>query len=288
MIICKTREELKTALADLDGSVALVMTMGALHDGHLSLVRAARSAADHVVVSIYVNPLQFAPGEDYETYPRDLDADVATLKSIEADPEGNGRSVDVVFAPSDDEMYPRVPLVRIDPGPVAKIFEGKTRPTHFAGVLQVVHKVFNLVKPDVAFFGQKDAQQLALIRTMVTDLDMPLEIRAVPIKRGEDGLALSSRNGYLSPEERQQALALSASLRAGAEAAAAGASQEKVVSRVRELLEAAPGVRVDYVTLVHPDTFVEFAPGDAGEGLIALAAWVGPTRLIDNWEVQIG
>lgn len=189
--LTRTKTELKDALSNLEGDVALVMTMGALHDGHLSLVRAAREAAPNVVVSIFVNPLQFGPNEDFEAYPRDLEADLELLDTV---------GVDVVYAPEVEDVYPRTTLVRIDPGPVAAIFEGKTRPTHFAGVLQVVHKVFNLVQPDVAFFGQKDAQQLALIRTMVADLDMPLEIRAVPIKREESGLAMSSRNTYLSEE----------------------------------------------------------------------------------------
>ena len=178
--VARTKAELATALASLEGTSALVMTMGALHEGHLALVRAAREAADNVVVSIFVNPLQFGPDEDYEEYPRDLAADLALLGTV---------GVEAVYAPEAAEVYPREPLVRIDPGPVAALLEGKTRPTHFAGVLQVVHKVLNLVRPDMAFFGQKDAQQLALVRTMVADLDMPVEIRAVPIERDVDGLA---------------------------------------------------------------------------------------------------
>ena len=159
--LIRTKSELRGALDQLSGSVALVMTMGALHEGHLSLVRAAKEAADHVVVSVFVNPLQFGPDEDFDSYPRQLDADIALLDTV---------GVDLVFAPEESEMYPREPLVRIDPGPIATVYEGETRPIHFAGVLQVVHKVLNLVRPDVAFFGQKDAQQLALIRTMVADL----------------------------------------------------------------------------------------------------------------------
>lgn len=262
------------------------MTMGALHDGHLSLVRAARDAAQHVVVSIYVNPLQFAPGEDYEAYPRDLEADVRALASVTR-PDGS-EAVDVVFAPTDEQMYPREPLVRINPGPVATVYEGKTRPTHFAGVLQVVHKVFNLVRPDMAFFGQKDAQQLALVRTMVADLDMPLEIRSVPIKRGEDGLALSSRNAYLSDADHVHALQLSGALRIGVTAAQSGASAQTTLTTVRSALELADCLKVDYVALVHPDTFLAFEEGETGAGLLVLAAWVGQTRLIDNMEVHIG
>ncbi|MCI7551315.1 MAG: pantoate--beta-alanine ligase [Actinomycetaceae bacterium] len=275
----KTRAELRDTLNELDGTRALVMTMGALHEGHLSLVRAAKEAADHVIVSIYVNPLQFAPGEDFEAYPRDLDADVALLDTV---------GVSVVFAPSDSEMYPHAPLVRIDPGPVAKVFEGKTRPTHFAGVLQVVHKVFNLVQPDVAFFGQKDAQQLALIRTMVRDLDMPLEIRSVPIKREGDGLAMSSRNTYLTPNEHAQALALSRSLRAGERAAMNGADALESIDAARRELGAADGVKIDYLTGVNPNTFEEIRDRSyTGPVLLAVAAWVGKTRLIDNLEVNV-
>lgn len=275
MIIATTREELGKALADLDGRIGLVMTMGALHEGHLSLVEAARAESDHVVVSIYVNPLQFGPGEDFEAYPRDLEADVALLDGV-----------DVVFAPTDDEMYPREPLVRIDPGPVATILEGKTRPTHFAGVLQVVHKVFNLVRPHAAWFGQKDAQQLALIHTMVADLNMPLEIKAVPIKREESGLAMSSRNQYLSDVEREQALGLSRGLQSGREVAESGASASEVLAAARASIDGAEGVKLDYLKLVDRETFVSL--DSDGEGLLVVAAWVGSTRLIDNMEVTVG
>lgn len=275
MIIARTREELRNALADLGGRIGLVMTMGALHDGHLSLVKAAREDSDHVVVSIYVNPLQFGPGEDFEAYPRDLDADVALLDGV-----------DVVFAPTDEEMYPRTPLVRIDPGPVATILEGKTRPTHFAGVLQVVHKVFNLVRPHAAWFGQKDAQQLALIRTMVADLDMPLEIKSVPIKREESGLAMSSRNQYLSDVEREQALGLSRALGEGKNVADAGGSASEVLATAREAIAEAEGVKLDYLELVDRETFVSLESD--GEAVLVVAAWVGSTRLIDNMEVTVG
>lgn len=278
MKLVKTKDELRQSVAKLDGSVALVMTMGALHEGHLSLVHAAKEAADHVVVSIFVNPLQFAPNEDFDAYPRTLEADLALLA-----PAG----VDLVFAPEETAIYPRMPLVRIDPGPVAKILEGKTRPTHFAGVLQIVHKVFNLVRPDLAFFGQKDAQQLALIRTMVDDLDMPLEIRAVPIKREADGLAMSSRNSYLSAAERKDALTLSRALVRGREKALTGANVTQIEAAVRDELAACSGVKIDYVELVDPATFLALAPDHHGSALIVLAAWVGNTRLIDNCEVQV-
>lgn len=279
MRICTTRKELNDALAELKGTRGLVMTMGALHDGHLSLVRAASEVSDHVVASVYVNPLQFGPGEDFDSYPRNLERDCDLLEAA---------GVAVVYAPSDDEMYPRTPLVRIDPGPMAVVYEGKTRPTHFAGVLQVVHKVFNIMRPDFAFFGQKDAQQLALIKTMVADLDMPVEIRAVPIAREESGIAMSSRNLYLSGVEREHALGLSRALRAGAEAALAGETAVVVRETARESLAGAPGVRMDYLDLVDPETFVPLDDDATGPALLVTAAWVGTTRLIDNLEVTVG
>lgn len=287
MKICTTKHELAQALEQLEGSKSLVMTMGALHEGHLSLVKAAQEAADHVIVSIYVNPLQFAPGEDYEAYPRDLAADIAQLETVKRE-GAEEPSVEVVYAPEDRDIYPREPLVRINPGPVATVFEGKTRPTHFAGVLQIVHKVFNLVRPDVAFFGQKDAQQLALIRTMVADLDMPVRIEAVPIKRDASGLALSSRNQYLSGEERAVALELSAALRDGVQAADRGAAAAEVLAAATDRIRGVCGIRLDYLALVHADTFVPFEDGQTGAGLLVVAAWVGNTRLIDNMEVGIG
>ena len=195
-----TREELAAALSALEGSVALVMTMGALHRGHLELVRQAHELADHVVVTIFVNPTQFAPGEDYDAYPRTLDADMEALSTVGAD---------VVWAPSNDDAYPVPATTRIDAGPVAHILEGATRPTHFAGVALVVTKALNLIRPEVALFGQKDAQQLAVIRTFVRDLDIPVRIQGVEIVRDSDGVALSSRNQYLSDAQREHARALS-------------------------------------------------------------------------------
>lgn len=277
MIVSRTRTELRAARATLPGTTALVMTMGALHEGHLSLVRAAKDRAEHVVVSIYVNPLQFGLGEDFESYPRDLDADLALL----ADEGG----VDLVFAPSDTEMYPREPLVRIDPGPVGARLEGATRPGHFAGVLQVVAKVMNLVRPQIALFGQKDAQQLALIATMVADLDLGVEIVPVPIARDDDGVARSSRNAYLSPEERVRARALSQALEAGTRAAGGGPGI--VYDAAAGVLSQAPDVRLDYLVLVDPETFIDVRH-DATFGLLAVAAWVGTTRLIDNALVDFG
>lgn len=271
-----TKKELRERLRDANGTVGLVMTMGALHDGHLRLVEAARRDSDLVVVSIYVNPLQFAPDEDFDTYPRDLDKDLALLGDA-----------DIVFAPSDDEMYPREPLVRIDPGAVATDFEGRTRPTHFAGVLQVVAKVLSVVRPDRAYFGQKDAQQLALITTMAADLDLGVDIVPVPIVRDQDGLALSSRNAYLSETDRAAALALVGALTAAKDAAAGGASPAEAEQILNETLASAGGVSVDYATIVSPETFHRVS-STARNGLAIVAARVGTTRLIDNMEVSFG
>lgn len=252
------------------------MTMGALHAGHRRLVDAAVEQCDTVVVSIYVNPLQFAPNEDFDKYPRQLEKDLELLQDV-----------DIVFAPSDEEMYPREPLVRVDPGEVATRFEGETRPTHFAGVLQVVLKVLNLVRPHRAYFGQKDAQQLALIRTMVADLDVRTEIVAVPIVRDEDGLALSSRNTYLTGEDRAVALGLVGALTAARGAAASGATPAEAEKILFDTLSANDAVNVDYATIVNPDTFQPVS-SNAKQGLAVVAARVGTTRLIDNLEVSFG
>ena len=195
-ILTHTRAQLAEALAKLPGTKALVMTMGALHNGHLQLVREARQLADHVIVTIFVNPTQFAPSEDYDAYPRTLDADMDALETVGAD---------LVWAPAPQDVYPTPATVTIDPGPIARVLEGKTRPTHFAGVALVCTKVVNLVRPDVALYGQKDAQQLAVLRTVFTQLDIPVRVHPVPIVRAEDGVALSSRNQYLSDDERIRA-----------------------------------------------------------------------------------
>ena len=255
--------------------------MGALHDGHRALIRRAHEVAGAVVVSIFVNPLQFGPNEDFSRYPRHLDADL-TICAEEA--------VAVVFVPAPEVMYPREPLVTIDPGPMARTLEGVTRPGHFAGVLTVVTKLFNLVRPDVAVFGQKDAQQLALVRRLVADLDLSVRIEAQPTVREADGLALSSRNRYLTDAERQTAVVLSRALMAGASQAAAGA--DTVRDRARQVLEDAsradPPLRLDYLALVDPATFAEVAEDYRGEALLAVAAYVGITRLIDNQPLTVG
>lgn len=257
------------------GDVALVPTMGALHEGHLSLVREARRHASHVVVSIFVNPTQFAPGEDYEQYPRTLEADVEKLSQVGAD---------VVFAPSARTMYPSKTQVTIDPGPLAEILEGASRPTHFAGVCQIVAKLFNLVRPAVAVFGQKDAQQLAIIRHMVTDLSYPIEIICAPIVREENGLALSSRNTYLNQDERAQAVMLSRALFEGAKSDTP-AQQVAITSQI--LQEA--GIEPEYVEVVTTDGFdvlSEESKPVMQDVTLLVAARIGSTRLIDNVTIR--
>ncbi|MFO7250239.1 MAG: pantoate--beta-alanine ligase [Actinomycetes bacterium] len=280
LIIARDRSELAEARAKLgltggpgSPTLALVPTMGALHEGHLSLIRLARKHADLVAVSIFVNPLQFGPGEDYDRYPRTFDADVAACRA-----EG----VNLIFAPSAEVMYPPDRQVGVSSGRMGTIVEGRFRPGHFDGVLTVVLKLFNLIRPDVAIFGQKDAQQLAMIRRMVTDLDVPVRIIGAPIVREPDGLAMSSRNRYLSPEEREIALALSRALREGA----ARRTPAEIVAATRAVLDAAP-LQVDYVVLADPATFEEVGEDHVGEAVLAVAARVGTTRLIDNVTVTL-
>lgn len=273
-IVAHTRQELAEAMDSMGGTVGLVMTMGALHSGHLQLVREARQRADVVVTTIFVNPLQFGAGEDLDRYPRTLEADVKLLAEA---------GVDIVYAPSEEVVYPYGrPQVSIDPGPMGTVLEGETRPGHFAGVLQIVAKMFNLIDPDFAVFGQKDTQQLALVRQMVRDLDFNVEIVAVPVQRDLDGLAISSRNAYLSDEEREAALALSAALSLGMRTAAAVGSAKAVLAATREYLEAAPGIRIDYVALVDPMTMIDAVDAGATTAALLVAAWVGKTRLIDS------
>ncbi|MFI6736109.1 pantoate--beta-alanine ligase [Nonomuraea sp. NPDC050451] len=268
LIVARGREDLVKARRG--GEVALVPTMGALHEGHRSLIRQARVRADQVVVSIFVNPLQFGPSEDFSRYPRTFDADLDVCRA-----EG----VDVVFHPDAAEMYAPDRQVSVSAGHMGSIVEGAFRPGHFDGVLTVVLKLFNLVQPDLAVFGQKDAQQLALIRRMVADLDLPIEILGAPTVREPDGLALSSRNRYLSDDDRQVALALSRALRAGA----AELTPARVRAVAQEVLDAAgPRLATDYLALVDPATFAEVDESYAGMAVLAVAATVGTTRLIDN------
>jgi pantoate--beta-alanine ligase len=278
-VVARTRAELSAALAPVRrrGRIALVPTMGALHEGHRSLVVRARGLADTVVVSIFVNPLQFGPGDDLARYPRTLDDDLAMCEQ-----EG----VAVVFTPAADVVYPDgEPLVRVDAGPLGSVLEGAVRPGHFDGVLTVVLKLFGLVRPDVAVFGEKDAQQLALLRLMVRDLDVPVRVEAAPTVREPDGLALSSRNRYLSPEQRRSALALSRALRDGA--AAAGHGPAAVLAAAMAVLAAEPGADVDYVELVDPASFQPVPARARGPALLVVAARIGSTRLIDNTGVLL-
>lgn len=257
-------------------TLALVPTMGALHEAHLSLIRSAREQADAVVVSIFVNPLQFGPGEDFERYPRAFEADLEACRA-----EG----VELVFAPPLDVVYPEEPAVRISAGAMGERLEGASRPGHFDGVLTMVLKLFQLVRPDAALFGEKDAQQLALVRRMVRDLNVPVRILAGPIVRDSDGLAISSRNAYLSARERRAALALPRALQSARAAAEGGA--DAVRRAGRGILEAEPGLQLDYLALVEPDTFAEVGPDYSGAAVLAVAARVGDTRLIDNTPVTV-
>jgi pantoate--beta-alanine ligase len=279
--VATTRTELAVALAPTrqsGGRVTFVPTMGALHEGHASLVReAGKHVGDHdvVVVSIFVNPMQFGPNEDLTRYPRTFEADLELCAA-----EG----VDVVFAPSVDEVYPGgEPQVTVDPGPRARILEGKIRPTHFHGVLTVVAKLFGLVRPDLAVFGQKDYQQLVLVQRMVEDLCMDIEIVGAETVREETGLALSSRNTYLSEEQRLQALTFSRALKAAEEAAEYGG--EHALAAARAVLRESNGVDLDYLVLTAPD--LGEAP-EQGEARMLIAGRVGTTRLIDNTALVLG
>lgn len=294
--LAHTREELAAAIAANEPNRAVVMTMGALHEGHLDLLRRAGAlvgAGGTVVVTIFVNPLQFAPGEDLDAYPRDLEGDVEKLRTV-AENELQLNQL-VVFAPTPEVIYPSgTPQVTINPGPIATVLEGVTRPTHFAGVCQVVLNLMHLTRPTWALFGRKDAQQLAIVRAMVRDLSVPLSIEPVDIRRESDGLAMSSRNAYLTPAQRQQALALSQALKAGIAAAENGGDGAAVRQAALAYLANADGVEVDYVAVVGADSFVDLAGAGLGldpqkyqpvageSALLALAAKVGSTRLIDN------
>jgi pantoate--beta-alanine ligase len=248
--------------------------MGALHAGHGDLFDAGRAAADVVAASIFVNPLQFGAGEDFGRYPRDLDADVAVCAA---------HGVDVVFAPSVADMYPAgSPLVSVDPGPLGELLEGASRPGHFRGVLTVVAKLINLATPDVAVFGEKDFQQLVLIRRLVTDLSMKVDVLGVATRRDADGLAVSSRNRYLDPDLRRVATRLSSALRDGVAAALHG--RDAVLKTARESLDAEPELTLEYLALRTDDLASE---ADVGPARLLVAARVGTTRLIDNVPVHL-
>ncbi|KOS57434.1 pantoate--beta-alanine ligase [Rhodococcus rhodochrous] len=262
------------ALRGVGRTVALVPTMGALHAGHLELVRQAKLTGAVVVVSIFVNPLQFGAGEDLDAYPRTLDADLALLREA---------GVELAFVPTAAAMYPEGRRTMIHPGPLGAELEGGSRPTHFAGMLTVVAKLLQIAAPNVVFFGEKDYQQLALVRQMVQDLNFDIRVVGVPTVREQDGLALSSRNRYLDPEQRRIATVLSAALVAGAHAAAGG--PEAVLTTAREVLAAEPEVELDYLELRGAD--LGPAP-ERGDGRLLIAARIGTTRLIDNVGVAIG
>jgi pantoate--beta-alanine ligase len=269
--VVHTRAELAGRLPG--GGTGVVMTMGALHEGHRQLMRVARERDASVVVTIFVNPLQFGPGEDYERYPRTLAADVEACRA-----EG----VDLVFAPDREEMYPDGrPQVTMDPGPLGTILEGASRPGHFAGMLTVVQKLLLLTRAGRAYFGEKDFQQLTLIRRMVRDLELGVDVVGVPTVREPDGLARSSRNRYLSPADRRSALALSRALREGA----GHSDAESALAAARKILDDEPAVRVDYLALTGPDLT---GPPAAGPARLLVAARVGGTRLIDNVPLTLG
>ena len=278
-LLVHTRAELEAARAGRVGDVGVMMTLGGMHEGHLALLRAARRKAATVIVTIFVNPLQFGPNEDFNRYPRTLEADLKLCEQAE---------VDIVFAPSVDEVYPGgEPLVRVVPGPMGEVLEGAHRPGHFSGMLTVVNKLLNLTGPDYAFFGEKDAQQLALIRRMVTDLNMPVEIVPVPTVREPDGLARSTRNQYLSAEGRASALSLSRALFAGVQQRTPQQIRAAARAILDEAARAEPPVELDYLALVDPADFTEVDDAYRGPAVLAVAAKVGSTRLIDNLPLEI-
>jgi pantoate--beta-alanine ligase len=276
MQIVRTIAEARTAIDALrvkQGSIGLVPTMGALHAGHLSLIRAAKAARSAVVATIFVNPTQFAPGEDFAKYPRTFEADTALLEA-----EG----VDILFAPDAAEMYPAGASTVVEVEGISDRLDGASRPGHFRGVATIVAKLFNIVQPDKAFFGQKDAAQVAVLRRMVRDLNFNLELVVCPTLREPDGLAMSSRNRYLSREQRQQALVLSRALRhIEARVAAGVVDSAPLIDAGLAVLAEEPEIRLDYLRIVDPGTLEDLPDVNKG-ALVAIAAFVGPARLIDN------
>ncbi|APC07331.1 pantoate--beta-alanine ligase [Neomoorella thermoacetica] len=259
-------------------SIGLVPTMGYLHEGHLSLARAARQQNDVVIMSIFVNPTQFGPNEDFARYPRDLERD----RELAA-----GAGVDAVFAPAVEEMYPAGYATYVQVEGLTEVLCGASRPGHFRGVTTVVNKLFNIVQPDRAYFGQKDYQQALVIKRMVRDLNFPIEIITIPTVREADGLALSSRNKYLTPEQRRSALSLHRALNLGSDLIKAGEREAAAVRRAMEKeITAWPETRIDYVAISDADTLKPLEK-IAGRVLLALAVWVGNTRLIDNVVLEV-
>lgn len=273
MEIVHTIEELRKARMKMNGSVGLVPTMGFLHSGHISLVKKAVEECSNVVVSIFVNPTQFSPNEDFAAYPRDLDRDIALLKEAGAN---------LVWAPGAEEMYPAGYQTYITVEEVTRVLEGAMRPTHFKGVTTVVAKLFNAVQPDRAYFGQKDAQQVVVLSRMVKDLNFNLELVVCPIVREKDGLALSSRNTYLDADQRQAALVLSRSLRKARFVFDRGERKVQAIrSEMEKVLAGEPMAKVQYVSIADPRTLIEIETIDS-QALISMAVYIGKTRLIDN------
>jgi len=273
----KDMKELSKKYLKENKTIGFVPTMGFLHEGHLSLVRRARGENDIVVVSIFVNPTQFGPNEDYESYPRDLERDVKLLKEL---------NVDVVFHPPVEEMYPKDFSTYVEETKLSRYLCGKSRPGHFRGVCTIVTKLFNIVRPTRAYFGQKDAQQFRVIKRMVRDLNMDVELVECPIVREHDGLAMSSRNIYLSDDERVQALALYNSLKLAENLVKSGERDAKVVKNaMKEFLSRYDKVKIDYVEIVDEET-LEPVKHIEGKAIVAIACWVGKARLIDNVIVQ--
>ncbi|WP_263311299.1 pantoate--beta-alanine ligase [Brachybacterium atlanticum] len=263
-----TKSALREHRAAMDGTVAAVLTMGSLHAGHLALVEKARELADHVILTDFVNPLQFGPGEDYEAYPRDLEADLALVDGL----------VDLVFAPGVEEMYPVMPpTVSVSAGHAGTVLEGAARPGHFDGVVTVVAKLLRLTDPHLSVFGRKDAQQLAIIQRLVADLDLPVRIEPVEIQREETGLARSSRNAYLSADGKERALALSRTIAAALAAAPSLSGIQDALEAARERAE----IDWDYALVLDPATLEPAAPDHRGEVLVVLAGRVEGTRLLD-------
>ena len=268
---------LRSALASSE-SVALVPTMGSLHDGHLALVARAKEIATTVVVSIFVNPTQFTPGEDFDKYPRDLEGDLARLDAA---------GVDYVFAPTVDEVYPEGPgATKITAGNVGTLFEGRSRPGHFDGVLTVVAKLLNIVQPQTVLFGRKDAQQVFLVSRMVRELDFPVKVEVIDTVREASGLAMSSRNRYLDPKETHAAKALSIALEAASSSADRGI--DGVLAAAQSALMGEALVTLDYLAVVNPTTFLPVDDDYRGPAIVLVAARVGTTRLIDNEPIRLG
>lgn len=260
--------------------IGVVPTMGYLHEGHLSLIRLAKEKSDVVITTIFVNPLQFAPHEDYDKYPRDFERDVKLAQSA---------GCDIIFHPTVEEMYPENFLTYVEVEKLTKVLEGEFRPTHFRGVTTVVAKLFNITKPHIAIFGQKDAQQALIIKQMVRDLNFDIEIIVAPIVRESDGLAMSSRNVYLSESERQEATVLYESLKLAERLVKEGERKaEKIISKMENLIKSKPSAKIDYIAIVEPDTLEKVDELTEGEEyLIAIAVRIGSTRLIDNTVVKI-